>query len=192
MLSIAIIIIGLIPAFYLLFGVIFDYLGANPVETLLNESGFWGLRFLLITLAISPLKKLFNINLMPQRRIFGLLSFLYVMIHFWIYIILDRYLDFNEIINDIFERPYITVGFLAFLGLIPLAITSNKAMMRALKKRWVQLHRLVYIIAILAVLHYSWAVKLDLREPLIYITILSILLLIRMILYFKRQIWKQQ
>lgn len=152
-------------------------LGANPIEELLHGAGGWGLRFVLITLAITPLRRLTGLNwLIRFRRMLGLFAFFYVACHFSIYALLDQRLDMAAIIEDIIERPYITLGILALLMLIPLAVTSTHAMMRRLGKRWQTLHRLVYAIAILGVWHFWWQVKEDILEPLIYAAILAVLL----------------
>lgn len=149
----------------------------NPVEYITHTTGEWALRLLLITLAISPARKLLRINgLIHLRRLFGVLCFFYVTCHFSIYIILDQWLDWFAIIDDIKERPYITVGFAAFILLVPLAITSTDAMQRKLQNAWVKLHKLVYAVSILAILHFWWLVKADLLEPIIYASILAVLL----------------
>lgn len=154
-----------------------DTLSANPIEEITHITGEWALRLLLITLAISPARKLFRINgLIHLRRLFGVLSFFYVSCHLLIYAILDQWFDWIAIIDDIKDRPYITVGFAAFLLLIPLAITSTDAMQRKLQSVWAKLHKLIYVISILAILHFCWLVKADLFEPIIYASILAILL----------------
>lgn len=159
------------------FGVAGMTLGANPVEELLHRCGVWGLNFLLITLAVTPLRRLTGWGwLLRFRRMLGLFAFFYVLMHFLIYAGLDQRFDLRAIIEDVVERPYITVGFTALLLLIPLAATSTNAMMRRLGRRWKQLHRLVYPIAILGVWHFYWQVKLDTLEALVYAAILAVLL----------------
>ncbi len=154
-----------------------DLLGANPIEEITHITGEWTLRLLLITLAISPLRKILKVNgLIHLRRLFGVLSFFYALCHFLIYIILDQWLDWSYVIEDIIERPYITVGFTAFVLLVPLVITSTDAMQRKLQTVWVRLHKLIYVIAILGILHFWWLVKADLFEPIIYASILAVLL----------------
>jgi sulfoxide reductase heme-binding subunit YedZ len=154
-----------------------DTLGANPIEEITHITGEWALRLLLITLAISPARKLFRINgLINLRRLFGVLCFFYVFCHLLIYAILDQWLDWSAIIDDIKDRPYVTVGFAAFVLLIPLAITSTDGMQRKLQGAWVKLHKLIYVISILAILHFWWLVKADLFEPIIYASILAVLL----------------
>ena len=152
-------------------------LGANPVEELLHRFGTWGLNFLLFTLAITPLSQLTGRAwLLRFRRMLGLFAFFYVFMHFAVYAGLDQRFDLGFIVEDIAERPYITVGFSAFLLLIPLAVTSTQGMMRRLGRRWKKLHRLVYLIAILAVWHFYWQVKLDTLEVTFYAAILAMLL----------------
>ena len=163
-----------------IFGVAGLSLGANPVEELIHRFGIWGLNFLLITLAVTPLRRLTGKNwLLRFRRMLGLFAFFYVLMHFLTYAGLDQRFYLSAILEDIAERPYITVGFTAFLLLIPLAATSTNAMMKRLGRRWQKLHRLVYIIAILGVCHFYWQVKLDTLEPLIYAAILAVLLAYR-------------
>lgn len=152
-------------------------LGANPVETVQDTLGQWGLRLLLITLAVTPLRDWFNAPwLVLLRRMLGLFAFFYVLLHFLTWLILDQGLYWSEIVADIAKRPFITVGFLALLLLIPLAVTSTNAMMRRLGKRWKTLHRLIYLIVLLGVWHYYWQVKADIREPLVYLGIAVVLL----------------
>ena len=161
-----------------------DTLGANPIEAITHHTGEWALRILLLTLAISPARRVFRINsLIKFRRMLGLTCFIYVVTHFSIYIVLDQWFDLLAIIEDIKERPYITVGFLAFILMIPLAITSTDAMQKRLQYAWVKLHRLVYVIAILAILHFWWLVKADFLEPAIYASILLVLLAYRLRVY---------
>lgn len=173
-------IVALLPAIQLIlaiFAIGGQSLGANPIEKLLHELGDWGLRFLLITLAITPLRKITGFNWLIQfRRMLGLFAFFYVCTHFMVYSLLDQRLDLTAIVEDIIERPYITLGILALLMLIPLAVTSTNAMMRRLGRRWQTLHRLVYPIAILGVWHFWWQVKQDILEPAIYAAILAVLL----------------
>ena len=158
-------------------------LGADPVARVLHQLGQWGLRFIIITLCITPLRVLLGWPwLVLLRRMLGLFAFTYVLLHFLTWLILDQgfLLDpgftWHSIVKDITKRPFITIGFTALLLLIPLAITSTNGMMRRLGKRWQQLHRLIYVIAILGVWHYYWQVKKDVREPLIYAAIVLVLL----------------
>lgn len=162
------------------FGVAGLGLGANPIEELLHELGRWGLKFLLLTLTITPLRRWTGWNwLIRFRRMLGLFAFFYVVLHFLCYAVLDQGMDIAAIIEDIVKRPYITLGMTGLLLLIPLAVTSTRGMMRRLGKRWQRLHRLVYIIAIVAVWHFYWQVKLDTLDASIYALVLILLLGIR-------------
>ena len=156
-------------------------LGANPIEFITRDLGDRTLIFLMVTLAITPLRRLTSWTwLIKLRRMLGLFAFFYASLHFVTYIWLDQFFDLQDIVKDIIKRPFITVGFAAFLCLIPLAATSTNAMVKRLGgKRWQTLHRLVYAIAILGVIHYWWLVKKDIREPLLYAAILSLLLGLR-------------
>ncbi len=175
---------ALLPAVFLVlatFEIGGQSLGANPIEELLHEAGEWGLRFLLITLAVTPLRRISGLNwLVRFRRMLGLFAFFYISVHFLVYALLDQRLALGPIFEDIVERPYITLGIVALLMLIPLALTSTKGMMRRLGRRWQALHRLVYPAAILGVWHFWWQVKEDIREPVIYAVILAVLLGIRL------------
>ena len=152
-------------------------LGANPIEELLHALGRWGLKFLLLTLTITPLRRWTGWNwLIRYRRMLGLFAFFYIVLHFLCYAILDQGMDVTAIIEDIIKRPYITLGMTGLLLLIPLAVTSTKGMMRRLGKRWQRLHRLVYIIAVVGVWHFYWQVKLDTLDASIYALVLIILL----------------
>ena len=154
-----------------------DQLGANPVETMSHRTGDWSLRFLLLTLAVTPLRRLTGWNWLQKfRRMLGLFAFFYVCLHFGVYLIFDQFFDFSSIIEDVAKRPYITVGFTGWLLLIPLAVTSTSGMMKRLGRNWQRLHRLVYLIGVLGVLHYLWLVKADLTEPLLYAGLLGVLL----------------
>jgi sulfoxide reductase heme-binding subunit YedZ len=163
------------------FGVSGLSLGANPVEELIHRLGIWGLNFLLITLAVTPLRQLTGQAwLLRFRRMLGLFAFFYVLMHFLAYAGIDQRFDLAVIVEDIFERPYITVGFTALLLLVPLALTSTRGMMRRLGKNWKKLHRLVYVVAILGVWHFYWQVKLDTLQAVIYAAILAGLLAFRL------------
>ena len=157
-------------------------LGANPVEFVQHFTGDWTLRFLLITLAVTPLRKLLNLpDLIRFRRMFGLFAFFYVCLHFLTYIGPDQSFDFAGMLKDVAKRPFITVGFAGFVLLIPLAITSTTAWIRRLGgKNWQALHRLVYIAALCGIVHYYWLVKSDHRLPLLYASLLAVLLLYRL------------
>ncbi|NNF15758.1 MAG: sulfoxide reductase heme-binding subunit YedZ [Gammaproteobacteria bacterium] len=157
-------------------------LGANPVEALMDHFGIWGLRFLIITLAVSPLRQVLGKPWPLQfRRMLGLFAYFYIMLHLATYLWLDQYFDAAAIIEDIIERPYITLGMSAVLMLTALAVTSPHAARRRLGKTWQQIHYLVYPAAILGVWHFWWQVKNDILEPLIYAVLLSGLLLWRLI-----------
>ncbi|OYW38026.1 MAG: sulfoxide reductase heme-binding subunit YedZ [Hydrogenophilales bacterium 12-61-10] len=158
-----------------------DGLGANPIEFITRSTGTWTLVGLILTLSITPLRRLSGrADLLRYRRMLGLFSFFYACLHFITYIWLDQFFDLGAVARDIVKRPFITVGFAAFVLLIPLAATSTHAMMRRLGRRWQILHRLVYPIALLAVVHYLWLVKKDLTEPLIYGIVVGILLALRL------------
>lgn len=171
-------LLALGPALYLIVGVLTDGLGANPIETITRTLGDWALYYLLITLSISPLVRLSKQGwLMPLRRMFGLYSFSYATLHLSSYIVLDQFFYWPEIWADILERPYITIGMLSYLALLPLAITSIKRVMRRMGgQRWQALHRLVYLIAVGVVVHYYLMVKADVSIPLLCGFILSLLL----------------
>jgi sulfoxide reductase heme-binding subunit YedZ len=163
--------------------------GANPIETINRFTGDWALRILLLTLAISPLIRITRWNnIIQYRRMVGLFAFFYVCVHFTSYVVLDQFFDFGAIIDDVFKRPFITAGFSSFILLIPLAVTSTNKMVKRLQYRWIQLHRLIYLIAMLAVLHFWWMVKVDTREPMIYAIILAILLGFRLVYFIKRKV----
>ncbi|HUX72600.1 MAG TPA: protein-methionine-sulfoxide reductase heme-binding subunit MsrQ [Steroidobacteraceae bacterium] len=152
-------------------------LGADPVAALLHGCGRWGLNLLLITLCMTPLKDLSG-SLLPLRlrRMFGLYSFFYLALHFTVYVVLDQSANLAAVWQDIAKRPYITIGLLGLLLLIPLALTSTARSMRRLGRRWSELHRLIYVVAILGVWHFWWQVKRDIREPLLYACGLGLLL----------------
>ena len=153
-------------------------LGANPIEVITHATGDWVLRFLLITLAITPLRKLTGqLWLIRYRRMFGLFAFFYATLHFLTYIWLDKFFDLHDMLHDIAKRKFITVGFAGFVLLIPLALTSTTGWIRRLGgKRWQALHRLIYFSAIAGVIHYLWLVKADIHLPLEYGAILTLLL----------------
>ena len=159
------------------FGVAGASLGANPVDELQDEFGEWALRFLLLTLCVTPLAvTLRKPWLVGIRRMLGLFAFTYVSLHLLNWLVLDQWFDLRAIAADIAKRPYITVGMAAFLLLVPLAVTSTAGWMRRLGRRWHRLHRLVYPAAILGCVHFWWQVKADWREPLVYATVLALLL----------------
>lgn len=167
----------LLPFAGLLWAAFNGGLGANPVEKLTHETGAWTLRLLLLTLSLSPLRQWTGQAAWIRfRRITGLYTFFYLSCHFLIWFVADHSLDPGAMLEDIVERPYITLGFSAFLLMIPLAATSNQFMIRKLGRKWKSLHQLVYLIILLAVLHFIWLVKADYLEPGIYAIIAVILL----------------
>lgn len=168
---------GLLPLLWLIAGALRGALGANPVETITHTTGAWALRLLVLTLAITPLRRLTGWQaLAPFRRTAGLLAFGYAALHFATWVVLDLGFDLAAVAEDVAERPYITVGFATFLVLVPLAATSTRPAMRRLGRAWNRLHRLVYLAALGAVVHFLWLVKADLREPAIYGAIVAVLL----------------
>ncbi|MCK5917934.1 MAG: sulfoxide reductase heme-binding subunit YedZ [Cocleimonas sp.] len=170
-------IVLLIPALHLGWGLWYETLGANPFEAIIRGLGDWALRILLLTLAVSPLRRLTNWGqLLRLRRMLGLYAYFYAVLHLLGYLLFEQFFDWTEIWYDITERPFITVGMLAILLLTPLAITSTKGMIRRMGKNWKRLHLLIYPIALLSVLHFFWMVKLDISEPVLYTLILVVLL----------------
>ncbi|MFZ1388034.1 MAG: protein-methionine-sulfoxide reductase heme-binding subunit MsrQ [Thiolinea sp.] len=181
-------ILALMPVLLMGLGVWQDSLGANPIEAVTRSSGDWALRFLLLTLLLSTLRRLIGWTQgIRLRRMLGLFAFFYAGIHLILYLWLDQFFDWGGIWRDILKRPFITVGMLAFLLLIPLAVTSPKSMLRRLGKRWKTLHTLIYPLSMLAVLHFWWMkdAKSDTSEPLIYALILAALLGERLYQRFK-------
>ncbi len=170
----------LAPLLWLAWGLARDRLGANPIEVFTRSTGEWALRLLLVTLAVTPLRRLTGWR-WPQRlrRLLGLYAFFYATVHLASYLWLDQFFAWAEIGRDILKRPFITAGMSAWLLLLPLALTSTRGMMRRLGGRWKRLHRLVHVAAALAVLHFFWLVKLDVRPPLVYALLLGLLLLAR-------------
>jgi sulfoxide reductase heme-binding subunit YedZ len=180
-------VICLIPFGQLLFWAYTGDLGANPIDTITRFTGSWALFILLASLSITPLRRVTGWNeLIKYRRMLGLFAFFYAALHFATYMVLDLYFDFTAIAKDILKRPYITVGFSALVLMLPLAVTSTSAMIRRLGKRWQQLHRLVYVIAILGVLHFYWLVKSDVRRPAQYGAVLLLLLGFRLVMKWRQ------
>jgi sulfoxide reductase heme-binding subunit YedZ len=166
-----------LPALYLAFAALSDDLGANPIERVTHLTGDWALRLLLLSLAVTPARRRLGWAwAAPLRRTLGLAAFGYACLHYLTYLGLDHAFEWRLITEDVLERRYVTAGFAAFLCLVPLAITSTRAMIRRLGRRWNSLHRLAYLAALLAVTHFLWLVKSDLREPLAYATLLALLL----------------
>jgi sulfoxide reductase heme-binding subunit YedZ len=184
----AIYIVGMVPAVWYFYLGLTDQLGADPQNVLERTLGLWALRFLIVALAISPLRRLGGPNLIRYRRAIGLLAFYYASLHLTVYMVLDQGLDLSAIIADIIKRPYITVGMLAFLILVPLAVTSNNAMIRRLNGgAWQRLHRWVYVATAAAAIHFIMLVKAWPPEPLIYAAIVAILLLFRLVTYLQKR-----
>ncbi len=177
------------PLARLVAGGFLDRLGANPVELIARSTGTWTLTFVMITLAVTPLRRLSGWHWLARlRRMFGLYASFYASLHFTTYIWLDQFFDFAAIAKDVVKRPFITVGFSAFVMLIPLAATSTDAMVRRLGgKNWTALHRLVYVLAICGVVHYWWLVKRDITQPALYALVLAVLLGFRAAVSLKRR-----
>jgi sulfoxide reductase heme-binding subunit YedZ len=181
----------LIPLARLVWLACTDGLGANPVEFIIRSLGTWTLVALLATLSLTPIRLITGVAWPLQlRRMLGLYAFFYVCLHMLSYAGLDLWFDWRAIGRDIVKHPYVLAGFSAFVLILPLAVTSTNSMMRKLGKRWQQLHRLVYLIAILGVVHYWWLVKKDIREPLLYAFVLLVLLAIRV--YFRKPLFRFQ
>ena len=183
-------LMALVPVINLGAGGFLDTLGANPIEKITRTTGYWTLTFLLITLTITPLKRLCGWSwLIRLRRMLGLFAFFYGSLHFLTYLVLDQFFDLPAIVKDIAKRPYITVGFPSFLMMIPLAITSTDRMIRRLGgHRWRLLHRLVYLVAIGGAVHYWWLVKKNITNPVIFASLLALLLGLRVIHWVKGRI----
>jgi sulfoxide reductase heme-binding subunit YedZ len=165
------------PFAWLVFRAWTGRLSVNPIEDLTLTTGIWALRFLLITLAITPIRRLTGWHPVVQyRRMLGLFAFFYALVHLLIYVVLDQGLAFEFIFADIVKRPYITAGMVAFLLMVPLAVTSTRGMIRRLGRRWQTLHRLIYISAAAGCLHFIWKVKVVIGEPVYYAAILAVLL----------------
>jgi methionine sulfoxide reductase heme-binding subunit len=178
--KVAVFLTSLTPLALLGWFALTDNLGANPIEVITHWTGDSTIIFLLITLTVTPLRKLTGWNdAIKFRRMLGLCAFFYACLHFTTYIWLDQFFDFRGIFKDVAKRSFITVGFASFVMLIPLALTSTTAMVRRLGKRWQKLHRLIYVIAASGVIHYWWLVKKDIRWPLIFGIVLGGLLLYR-------------
>ena len=169
-----------IPFIIIISKIFLNQLGPEPIKEITLHTGEWTLLFLVFTLSMTPLKKLTNLNIwISVRRMLGLFAFFYASLHMLTYIGLDYQFDLSAISKDIFTKKFIFVGFTAWLLMVPLAMTSSKKMMGILKKNWKKLHRLIYLISILGVIHFLWLVKKDLTEPLIYLLIIVILLILR-------------
>jgi len=178
----------LIPLARLVWFSLHDGLGANPIEFITRSTGTWTLTFLLITLSITPLRKLTRQPWLIQlRRMLGLYAFFYACLHFTTYIWLDQFFDLSAIYKDVLKRPFISIGFAGFVLLIPLALTSTNAIIKRLGgKNWQRLHRLVYLIAIGGAIHYWWLVKKDITQPAIYAAVLAALLGYRVAIWLRK------
>ena len=172
--------LSLWPIYAISYQIIFNQLGPEPVDRIINHFGEWTLIFILLTLSMTPLKKITkSIEWIKFRRMLGLFTFFYASIHMLSYVGLDYRFDFEPLINDVFKKKFVFIGFSAWLLLIPLAVTSSEKMVRLLKKNWKKIHRLIYIIGIFGVLHYIWLSKTIFFKPLIFLILLIILLLFR-------------
>ena len=171
---------ALVPAAALVYGFFTNDLTANPIDYITDTTGYTAISLLMISLSVTPLRRLTGWNeVIKLRRMLGLLAFFYACLHFSTWLVLDWFFDFASMAADIAERPFITMGMATFLLLIPLAATSTAGMIRRLGKRWQQLHRLVYVAGLTAVIHFWWVVKADFREPRLFALALSILLAFR-------------
>mgnify|MGYP003313839292 CR=1 FL=1 len=176
----AVFFLSLWPIFIIVYQLIYNKLGPEPVDRIINHFGEWTLIFVLLTLSMTPLKKITNsLEWIKFRRMLGLFAFFYASIHMLSYVGLDYRFDFEPLINDVLKKKFIFIGFSAWLLLIPLAITSSDKMVRILKKNWKKLHRLVYVISIFGVLHFIWLSKTIFFKPLIYSVIIVVLLILR-------------
>jgi methionine sulfoxide reductase heme-binding subunit len=170
-------VLSLVPAAYLVFLGFTNNLGVNPAETLQLETGTWALRFLIATLTVTPLRRLTGWNrVISYRRMLGLFAFFYAFAHFLTYLILDQSFALDQMMADVVKRPFITMGFIAFVLMIPLALTSTKGWIRRLGRRWQSLHRLIYVSAVAASIHYVWKVKVVLGAPVYYGLAVALLL----------------
>jgi sulfoxide reductase heme-binding subunit YedZ len=180
--KIAVFLACLVPSAQLTYNAFTDNLGANPIEAITRFTGSWALILLLVTLSVTPLRKISGWNqLIKLRRMLGLFAFFYAVLHFTTYMVLDHFFDFQAIAKDIIKRPYVTAGFTSLVLMVPLAITSTSGMIRRLGRRWQQLHRLVYVVAIAGVIHFYWLVKADIRRPVTYGSVLALLLGYRLV-----------
>ena len=182
-------VLCLVPFAHLVWGVAYDALGANPVEAVTHSTGWWTLFLLCATLSVTPLRRATGAHWLQRlRRMLGLYAFFYATLHFITYIWLDQWFDLAAIAKDVLKRPYITVGFTAFLLLIPLAATSTHAMQRRLGRNWQRVHRFIYLIAVFGVLHFWWLVKRDVTEPAIFGLVVAGLLGVRLYWNLQRRV----
>jgi sulfoxide reductase heme-binding subunit YedZ len=181
-------VLALVPAALLVRAFLIGTLGVNPAETIQLQTGRWALKFLLISLAVTPVRRLTGWNVVIQyRRMLGLFAFFYATLHFTSYWAFDLSFAFGAMVGDVLKRPFIALGFSAFLLLVPLALTSTKGWIRRLGRRWALLHRLVYVAATLAVLHFALKVKVFTGDPVIYAAVLTVLLGFRVIWYVRKR-----
>jgi methionine sulfoxide reductase heme-binding subunit len=185
----ALFIVCLIPLALLVWRGFNGGLTANPIEFITHTTGWWGLTFVLITLSVTPVRRWLDMPwLLRMRRMLGLFAFFYASLHFLTWLVVDQFFDWDAITKDIIKRPYITVGFSAFVLLLPLAVTSTNAMVRRLgAARWQALHRAVYVIALLGVVHFWWLVKKDITEPLVFAALLTVLLSARLVFFLRKR-----
>jgi len=180
-LKVIIFTLSLVPILYIVYQILTNQLGPEPIKDITHHTGKWTLYFIVITLAMTPLKKITKLNIwINYRRMFGLFIFFYASVHLMTYVGLDYRFDLASIGDDIIKKKYIFIGFSAWLLLIPLAVTSNNRMVKILKDKWKKLHRLIYLISLFGVIHYLWLVKRDLTEPLIFLAIILILFAFRL------------
>lgn len=172
-------VLGLIPAVWTFYLGATNQLGADPIKSFEHTLGLWALRFLILTLLVTPIRDLTGTSLLRYRRALGLLAFYYVLMHFTVYMVLDQGLNISSVIADIIKRPFITIGMISLALLIPLALTSNNWSIRKLGKRWVRLHKLVYVVIAGGAVHFLMSVKSWPAEPIIYAAIVTTLLLWR-------------
>ena len=178
--KIPIFFLSLLPILIIFYQIIFNQLGPEPVKEITHVTGNWTLRFIIITLAMTPLQKFTKLNFwITYRRMFGLFVFFYASAHMMTYVGIDYRFDWSSISDDIIKKKFIFAGFLAWLLLVPLALTSSKRMIRLLRDKWKKLHKLIYIISLLGIVHFLWLVKVVTAEPLIYLIIIIILLTLR-------------
>ena len=183
--KIPIFFLSLLPILIIFYQIIFNQLGPEPVKEITHVTGNWTLRFIIITLAMTPLQKFTKLNFwISYRRMFGLFVFFYASAHMMTYVGIDYRFDWSSIGDDIVKKKFIFAGFLAWLLLVPLALTSSKRMIKLLRDRWKKLHKLIYIISLLGIIHYLWLVKVITVEPLIYLIIIVILLTLRIKMKF--------
>ncbi|MGJ0395456.1 MAG: protein-methionine-sulfoxide reductase heme-binding subunit MsrQ [Methylocystis sp.] len=177
----AVYVVGFVPAIWLLFLAFSGSLGPEPARALEQSLGLWALRFLVLVLSVSPLRRIFSINLLRLRRAFGLLAFYYAALHLTAYVLFDHALNWSEIVTDIIKRPYVLIGMVAFCLMIPLAATSNnRAIVFLGGNNWARLHRLTYIVAAAAALHFALIVKTWSADPFVYVTATFGLLALRL------------